>query len=181
MSRGRADLRQVRWDMARQELCPPKLRLPEAEALPSRRHPVHGVKQKSGQPTIIFVTVCTKDRKAWLATQEVHQLLHEIWKTATAWLVGRYVIMPDHIHLFAGPGEMTIPFDNWVRYWKSQFSRQHGNPSHRWETDHWDTRIRSAESYRDKWEYVRHNPVRHGLVTKVEDWPFQGSVYDLPW
>jgi len=36
--------------------------------------------------------------------------------------VGRYVVMPDHIHLFAAPGELQEPLENWIRFWKSQFN-----------------------------------------------------------
>ncbi|PYV82747.1 MAG: hypothetical protein DMG05_27565 [Acidobacteria bacterium] len=152
------------------------------DQLPFRKYPTHGVKISSEGPTIVFLTACAKNRVAWLATDEVHLLLRQVWTEATAWLVGHYVIMPDHIHLFAAPGHPFVSFDNWVQYWKSQFSkRSPPAPAHRWETDHWDTRLRNAESYRTKWEYVRNNPVRHGLVERAEDWPYQGSIYDLPW
>ena len=100
---------------------------------------------------------------------------------AAAWLVGRYVIMPDHLHLFAAPGELAIDFDAWGKYWKRQFSIAHGQSHHRWQTDHWDRRLRSGESYAEKWDYVRHNPVREGLVKNVEDWPFQGELNELRW
>jgi putative transposase len=146
-----------------------------------RKHPAHGVLFVDGQPTIIFDTVCTKDRKPWLATEQVHQLLREIWQGATAWLVGRYVIMPDHIHFFAAATESEIPYENWVKYWKSQFSKRHKNPEHRWLTDHWDVRIRSEAKYEEKWDYAWQNPVRAGLVTKPEDWHFQGVIHELPW
>lgn len=86
------------------------------------------------------------------------------------------MILPDHLHLFAAPGEPEIEFDNWVRYWKSQFRKQFGVPEHRFETDHWDRRLRSRESYAEKWEYVRENPVRHGLVKIPDEWPFQGEL-----
>ena len=33
--------------------------------------------------------------------------------------------------------------------------------------------LRSDESLSDKWEYLRQNPVRAGLVANPEDWPFQ--------
>ena len=147
-----------------------------------RKHPAHGVLVVPNRPPIVYLTVCTKGRQPWLATSEVHDLLRSVWTDdATAWLVGKYIIMPDHIHLFAAPGQMEITFDNWVRYWKSQFSKQHRNPAHRWQTDHWDTRLRASESYASKWEYVSNNPVRHGLVERAEYWPFQGQIYDLPW
>ncbi len=146
-----------------------------------RKHPVHGVLINPDHPTIVFLTICTKDRQPWLAKPEIHDLFRSIWENAAAWLVGKYVIMPDHIHTFVAPGQMALPLDNWVRYCKSQFSKKHQEPDHRWQTDYWDTRLRSWESYADKWEYVRNNPVRHGLVKVADDWPFQGQIHDLHW
>ncbi|MFH1739074.1 MAG: hypothetical protein ABIH23_08705 [bacterium] len=149
--------------------------------MPSRKHPVHGVRVINEQPTIVLVTVCTKNREPWLATHEIHSLLHSIWKEASAWLTGRYMIMPDHLHLFAAPGPQDIPLDNWIRFWKSQFMKQHNKPDRRWQTDHWDTRLRGSERYAEKWEYVCDNPVRHGLVAQAVDWPFQGEIYVSRW
>jgi REP element-mobilizing transposase RayT len=139
--------------------------------------------------TIVFLTLCSKHRQAWLANRQVHALLRKVWSEADAWLVGQYVIMPDHVHLFAAPnpsweGEAPAEppsFDNWVRYWKSQFTKRHGDVSHGWQSDYWDRRLRSQESYADKWDYVRNNPVRHGLTATASEWPYQGKLYDLSW
>ena len=60
-----------------------------------RKYPVHGVFNLPNQPTIVSVTVCTKNRKRWLANELVHKLLVDVWVKADRWLVGRYVIMPD--------------------------------------------------------------------------------------
>ena len=38
---------------------------------------------------------------------------------------------------------------------------------------------RSAESYEEKWHYVRENPVRANLVSKWEDWPYRGEPQRL--
>jgi len=166
---------------ARQEPRPPTKASASLD-LPNRKHPAHGVRTRSDQPTIISLTVCAKDRHGWMADPQVHLMLRDVWTNASAWLVGRYVILPDHVHLFAAPGLAPIPLDNWVRYWKSQFSKKiSADRTRRWETDHWDSRVRDVESYRNKWEYVQNNPVRHGLVARAEDWPFQGSIHDLPW
>lgn len=146
-----------------------------------RKHPAHGVLFISGQPTIIFDTVCTKDHRPWLANEDVHTLLREVWYDSHAWLIGRYIIMPTHIHFFAQATESGIGYDNWVKYWKSQFSKRHRNRSHRWLTDHWDTRMRNVLVYQDKREYVRWNAVRHGLVENPEGWPYQGQMYELYW
>jgi putative transposase len=42
-------------------------------------------------------------------------------------------------------------------------------------------RLRGAEGYRQKWQYVRENPVRAGLAPKPEDWPYQGRVHEIHW
>jgi len=42
-----------------------------------------------------------------------------------------------------------------------------------------DHLIRSTESYVQKWDYVRENPVRAGLVSRREDWPFQGEIVEI--
>ncbi len=91
------------------------------------------------------------------------------------------MILPDHLHLFAGPGELNTDFDAWVRYWKSQFSKSHRHPEHRWEVDHWDRRLRTSERYDEKWRYVVENPVRHRLTARAEDWPYRGEVFELDW
>jgi hypothetical protein len=36
--------------------------------------------------------------------------------------------------------------------------------------------LRSEESYAEKWNYVRDNPVRAGLVTSSDHWPYLGRV-----
>lgn len=151
------------------------------ESMSSRKRPAHGVLMRGDHPVIVFLTVCTKDRVPWLADDDVHASLRTIWTECSAWSVGKYVIMPDHIHLFAAPGSAEVPFDNWVRYWKSQFTKRYSPPTRSWQPDHWDRRLRGSESYAEKWEYVRNNPVRHGLVEQAEEWPFQGEIHVLPW
>jgi len=147
----------------------------------SRRTPARGVLRVAHQPTIVLVTVCTKNRSPWLATPQVHKTLTGIWKEATAWRAGRYVLMPDHLHLFCAPGSPSAAIEAWVQYWKSRFSRLHGVPEHRWQTGVFHHRLRHEERYLEKWRYVRDNPVRRRLVADADEWPYQGRVYDLQW
>lgn len=148
---------------------------------PNRKRPVHGVIVERGKPTIVFVTTCTRGRKRWLATPELHETLQQAWMQARAWLVGRYIVMPDHIHLFAARGEQDVELEVWMRYWKRIFGQMALGKTGRWQESHWDTRLRTAKAYQEKWEYVRDNPVRHGLVERAEDWPFAGEMCDLRW
>jgi len=154
---------------------------PSFEAQPIRRTPVHGVRVSLGKPTIVFVTVCTKDRQPWLAQPEVHEAIRRIWQESTAWLVGRYVLMPDHMHFFCAPHRLDQPLGRWIAFWKRRFTRLHVPGTGRWQRDYWDTRLRRLENYDAKWEYVRNNPVRHGLCESADQWPYQGEVFVLRW
>jgi REP element-mobilizing transposase RayT len=150
-----------------------------------RKHPVHQlVSEVHNRPIIVFLTACTKNRKSILASDEVHQLLHRAWPMAGEWMVGRYIIMPDHVHLFCAPGEFPpSPLLRWVNFWKSQSARRwlrlEDTPI--WQRHFGDTQLRRGENYDAKWDYVVENPVRAGLVARSEDWPFQGELNVLPW
>jgi putative transposase len=88
--------------------------------------------------------------------------------------LGRYVIMPDHLHLFVR-GDQTFVLATWgkglkraiLKVFPSEFRTSFLQPGF------FDHLLRSDESYAQKWEYVRQNPVRAGLVRFAEDWPYQ--------
>jgi REP element-mobilizing transposase RayT len=135
------------------------------------------------RPIIIFVTACTQKRRKVLASAETHRAILAAWGSADAWLVGRYVIMPDHLHFFCARNGMEAPsLERWMRYWKSLVTRTlKVGAETLWQRDHWDRQLRRGESYAAKWDYVCSNPVRHGLVARTEEWPLQGELNVLPW
>ena len=146
-----------------------------------RHHPARGVHIYSGQPTIVFLTVCAADRKPWLADPAVHQSLRAAWQSAHAWLVGYYLLMPDHLHLFCAPHDVGFTLEKWVAFWERQFRRLHHDPDSRWQFHPFHHRLRRQESYTGKWNYVRENPLRKGLVKNPDAWPYQGMMNTLRW
>jgi REP element-mobilizing transposase RayT len=152
---------------------------------PRRKTPVHfPVQEAWNRAVIVFLTVCTDKKKPILARYDVHDLLNNVWSSAHHWLVGRYVVMPDHIHLFCSPGRQdSLPLTRWVQFWKSAASRQWPRKEEQpiWQKSYWDTQLRSGTSYSEKWDYVRRNPVRAGLCGAPDDWPFQGELNALSW
>lgn len=155
--------------------------------LPDRRRPPHFSGVDTGShSSIFFLTVCTKDRRPCLGIPEscAQTLLLEAWKRADSYLVGRYVIMPDHVHLFCAPA--TWPAESlsrWTAFWKSMVARRWPDRTigKLWQRDYWDTQLREGESYGEKWNYVRMNPVRAGLAREPGDWSFQGEINVLRW
>ena len=147
-----------------------------------RKHPAHNPILDSGNRSdIVFITVNTSRRKPILAKPDAVEALFDAWRGADTWLVGRYVIMPDHIHFFCAPRDVSVSLKRWMKYWKSPVSLSWPRPYEQpvWQLDFWDTQLRRGESYSEKWDYVWSNPVRKGLVAKPEDWPYAGEIHVL--
>jgi len=112
---------------------------------PGRKHPPHHpFAERRNEPVIVFLTACSKERKRIFAAPDILPVLENAWNTAETWLVGRFVIMPDHIHLFCAPA--TIPpeaLEQWVRYWKNVASKNWPRPNEPpvWQRDFWDTQL----------------------------------------
>lgn len=91
--------------------------------------------------------------------------------------------MPNHLHAI-----WQLPADdgNYALRWriiKSHFSRQfNANPqrsnskiNHRekgiWQRRYWEHQIRNEQDLQRHVDYIHYNPVKHGLVRQVKDWP----------
>src|SRR5438445_12986360 len=83
---------------------------------PSRSHPAESVLIFRDQPTIVFVTICSRKRRSQLANDSVHNALVESCSTAVAWLVGFYLIIPDHIHVFCAAMAAANTLDRWCPF-----------------------------------------------------------------
>ena len=137
---------------------------------------------------VYLITCCVCDRRSVLAQLRMASILTESWVTAGAlykWLIGRYVIMPDHVHFFASPlGDDAKSLSAFMAGWKRWTQREIRKAlieTFSWQTEFFDHLLRSDESYDSKWEYVCANPVRARLVTTPEEWPFQGEFTVLQW
>ena len=135
---------------------------------------------------VYFITACTEKRRKLLADPEVHEVFRTFCQQARerGVLVGRYVLMPDHLHLFVCHPPEALGLSSWMKSLKNSLSkvwRAHGVEAPHWQKGFFDHLIRSNESHAEKWKYVRENPVRAGLVEKAEDWPFAGFIQPDSW
>jgi len=65
-----------------------------------------------------------KQTPFFAAKPDIVALLLDCWRKANHWLVGRYVIMPDHLHLFCAPAKLPVtPLKQWVRFWRAEATR----------------------------------------------------------
>lgn len=150
-----------------------------------RGRPIHlSAIEQHNRSVILFVTVCTERRRPLLANADAHDALRSAWMKATWYSVGRYVVMPDHVHLFCSPA--VFPPESlvkWINFWKSLSARKTfgGETARLWQRNFWDRQLRVGDRYSEKWDYVRNNPVRAGLATTADEWEFQGEMSVLRW
>jgi len=131
-----------------------------------------------------FMTVCTHHRRSILADASVVEILKGEWDGAWdrhGWAVGSYVVMPDHVHFFCTDGEQGTALSRFVGSWKEWSSKAIKKECNIeepiWQKGFFDHLLRSDESYSEKWNYVRNNPVRAGLVECMDEWPFVGHIH----
>ena len=134
---------------------------------------------QSYDPPLYLVTLNTLLRRQLLACDAIHTAFREYAERGLAFSIatGRYVLMPDHVHVFVRIGrDMTL------RRWESGLKQRLGKTlvtlGHEpttisgaqiksfWQPGFFDHLLRRDESYSEKWNYVWQNPVRAGLVSK---------------
>jgi REP element-mobilizing transposase RayT len=137
---------------------------------------------------VYFITVCVAGRRPLLANSESFAVLRSEWEAARSrygWTVGRFVVMPDHIHFFCVCDETETAtslstFVGGFKQWTSKaILRRLGLPAPLWQGEFFDHLLRSDDSYGLKSEYVRDNPVRAGLARTSGDWPYAGEVVPI--
>ena len=159
--------------------------------------------------SLYFVTFNTLLKRPLLANDSVHAAFRSYAERGLEFNVatGRYVLMPDHVHVFVRIGrDMTL------RRWESRLKQCLGKTltqlGHKptnvplrsaasarrdedraagstlqsklksfWQPGFFDHLLRRDESYAQKWDYVWRNPVRAKLVAQPEDWPYQGEIH----
>ena len=70
---------------------------------------------------IYFITTCAFKRRPILALKEVATILVEEWRIAHdrhGWAIGRYVIMPEHVHFFCSAELDAKTLPKFIQLWK---------------------------------------------------------------
>ena len=164
---------------------PPYIPMPASAPLPERKH-LQRLERIWIKHPVYFITLCTIGRRRILDNTTVAEVLVTSWREAASihgWLVGRYVIMPDHVHFFEADATAAKSLSEFLRDWKRWTTRQVAQTTSIeppiWQGEFFDHVLRSPKSYAEKWEYVRQNPVRARLAARAEDWPFSGECHDI--
>src|ERR1043165_373336 len=75
---------------------------------------------------IYFITACIAERRPLLANMGVQSAFVSFARCATERevFVGRYVLMPDHLHLFVAMNEEALTLSAWMKSLKNALSKE---------------------------------------------------------
>ena len=130
---------------------------------------------------VYFITAVTHQRQRILADDATHDVFRRFCTAGhdRGVLVGSYVLMPDHLHLFVCIPPGAVGLSVWIKSLKNALSKHWRCieiQSPHWQKGFFDHLLRSEESHAQKWSYVRDNPLRAGLCTRAQDWPYSGQI-----
>jgi len=137
-----------------------------------------------------FFTHVTFERRAWLCTDWARAALRsaivEI-RLKRPFVIEAWVLLPDHLHcLWRLPCD-DLDFSTRWRLIKTFVTKQRDQASELsapsksrksrreqtlWQRRFWEHTIRNSEDFDRHVDYIHFNPVKHGLVGRVRDWPF---------
>jgi putative transposase len=92
-------------------------------------------------------------------------------------LLHEFVLMPNHFHLLITP---TLSLERALQLIKGGFSyrarRELGFAGEIWQTSFYDRRVRGSEDYERFRTYIHQNPVKRGLATAAEEYPYSSAA-----
>src|SRR3984957_11455441 len=149
-----------------------------------------------------FFTLHLADRRLRLLTDHIDELRAAFRQTRQGhpFTIDAIVVLPDHLHAVWTMPDGDADFATRWRLIKSTFSRSlpRGEPISAsraakgergiWQRRYWEHTIRDEEDFERHVDYVHINPLKHGLVMRVRDWPYSSfhrlverGVYPEDW
>ena len=125
-----------------------------------------------------FVTAGTHQRKPLFKSEPMARLFLSLLKAdreKNRYAIHEYVLMPDHIHLLLTPAP-EISLEKALQFVKGGFSfrakKDLGFKEEVWQSGYNEHRITDAEDYSTHRVYIRENPMRAGLVSSPDGYPW---------
>jgi putative transposase len=127
---------------------------------------------------IFFATTKTSMNKRLLQSERNATLLIDVLRSLVAehrFKLHDFVIMPDHVHLLIEVGnDMTI--EKAMQLIKGRFShrlsQEFGYKGEVWQRGFTEVQVMSKQSFEAHQAYIAENPVKAGLASSREEYPF---------
>jgi len=147
------------------------------------------LRPKMGGGTFFFTVVTFERRKIFTSDanrQILAKAITEVQKQHP-FFIEAWVLLPEHLHIIWTLPEGDTDYSKRWGLIKARFSKetktllykeQSVSPSRNkrrettiWQRRFWEHTIRDDKDFHKHIDYIHYNPVKHGLVREVKDWP----------
>ncbi|MEX2525954.1 MAG: transposase [Gammaproteobacteria bacterium] len=148
-----------------------------------------------------FFTVTLRDRCSGLLVEHIDNLRVAFRETRRQYpfVIEAVVILPDHLHSIWSLPSGDVNYSGRWQVIKSRFTRalvkagvnltqNSKGEFNLWQRRFWEHTIRDEMDFNRHVDYIHFNPVKHGLVGRVRDWPHssfhqyvRNGTYPLNW
>ena len=134
------------------------------------------IPSRASRPGTFFITTVTYDRRRLFQLPANADLFLETiqhYRSLGHYKLHAFVVMPDHVHLILTPLDTAL--ERAIGFIKGGFSHRLGSKLPVWQRGFTDHRIRDAADMETRRAYLHMNPVRGGLVTTAELYPYSSA------
>jgi REP-associated tyrosine transposase len=141
-----------------------------------------------------FFTVNLRDRRSDLLVTQVDALRNSVRQVMakSPFYIDAWAVLPEHRHCVWTLPENDADYSKRWRAIKTFFAKAVSADQRDgrgvWQNRFWEHTIRDETDYAAHMDYTHFNPVKHGLVQNVADWPFSSfrqcvakGVYPTAW
>jgi putative transposase len=149
----------------------------------------HGLERFYGTGDLHFITCsCYRRTQLMMSPGSKDEFLRTLEEVRQEYLftVFGYVVMPEHFHLLVSEPVLGDPSKVMFSL-KKRIAQElladmrdlgtEGDHQHFWQKRFYDFNVYTARKQLEKLNYMHHNPVKRGLVTRPEDWPWSSYRY----
>jgi putative transposase len=132
-----------------------------------------------------FFTVTLYNRKSCLLVERIELLkeaVHSV-KNQYPFQMKAYVVLPEHLHMI---WELPNGDSNYSLRWKKikalfsksinrsgfELPKTKHNEYRLWQRRFWEHAIKDMSDFENHVNYIHYNPIKHGLVNELHDWPY---------
>ena len=135
-----------------------------------------GLKRFQQQRCLHFLTFSCYGSAPLLGTPRARNVFEQTLERSRCWYgfyVTGYVVMPEHVHLLISEPErakLSVALQMLKQNVARQLREPEGGPF--WQPRYYDFCVWSDAKRIEKLRYIHRNPVRRGLVSSPEQWPW---------
>ena len=127
--------------------------------------------------TYLVTAVTAERRSLFQVTATAELLLKTIldYRSQGKFLLHAFVIMPDHFHALITPAP-DVSLEKAMQFIKGGFSFRLKSKRDVWMRSFNESQVSSEEKFLNCVRYIEENPVRRGLASTPEEYPFSSAA-----